>query len=168
MLKSSCSLIVWKKKAVSQQTGWVILGYKSCLKDAFFRDRGHDRHSEFIKDNEQSFKESKFRIEILLYKCFEFYKNIIFFLIFIFLVYFHLSLPINSQHLSTLIAGFCFLLWEEVLHKLISGTLNVTLERNLTLSFVWILLNRITGPHTSLGYRILTTYMNEDTGERAK
>lgn len=43
--KSSCSLIVWKKKAASQQIG--------CVMDAFLGERGHDHHLEFVKGNEQ-------------------------------------------------------------------------------------------------------------------
>lgn len=89
------------------------------------------------------------------------------------MVYFHLLLPINSQHLSTLIAGFCFLLWEEVLQKLISVTLNinVALERNLTLSFVWILLNRITlvlTPHLDIGSWLPTWMRILGRGENKK
>lgn len=62
MLKPSCPLIMSKKKAVSEQIGWVILGYISCLKDPLFRDH----HLEFIKDSEPSLNESEFHIEVLL------------------------------------------------------------------------------------------------------
>lgn len=91
----------------------------------------------------------KFTLKCFSIGVWNFIKNN-FLIIYSFLVYFHLSVLINNQQLSTLIVVFCRLLQGEVILKLTSGTfnINVALERNLSLSYVWTWLNHITSPQS--------------------